>query len=60
MTSSYRGLFAHKLEDGTIVSVQCEDTFGNGNDLPIADYRARQIQPPAESLPDQNQFKRNE
>ena len=35
MTSSYRGIFAHKLEDGTIISVQCEDTAGNGNDVPI-------------------------
>lgn len=59
MTSSYRGLFAHKLPDGTILSVQCTDTAGNGNDVPIDDYRHRGVQPPAESLPDQHQYKPN-
>lgn len=56
MASSYRGLFAHKLDDGTIISVQCEDTAGNGNDVPIDVYRDRCIQPPAESLPDQYEY----
>jgi hypothetical protein len=59
MASSYRGIFAYKLEDGTIISVQCEDTAGNGNDVPIDIYRERDIQPPAESLPDQHQFNSN-
>lgn len=59
MASSYRGIFACKLQDGTIISVQCEDTAGNGIDVSIDDYRQRGIQPPAETLPDQHQFKSN-
>lgn len=46
MTSSYRGIFAHKLENGTIEAVQVEDTAGNSNSLPIEVYRQRGIQPP--------------
>jgi hypothetical protein len=57
MASGYRGIFAHKLADGTIISVQCVDTAGNGNDVSIDIYRQRAIQPPAESLPDQHQYK---
>ncbi len=57
MASSYRGIFVYKLADGTIRSVQCEDTAGVGNEMPIDTYRERDIQPPAESLPDQQQYK---
>lgn len=59
MESSYHGIFSHKLRDGTITAVQVEDTFGMGLSLPIYEYRQRGIQPPAESLPDQNEFKSN-
>jgi hypothetical protein len=57
MKSSYTGIFAHKLSNGTIISVQCVDTAGNGNDVDIDTYTQRNIQPPAESLPDQHQYK---
>ena len=57
MASSYYGIFANKLQDGTITSVQCRDATGMGNDVPIDVYRQRGIQPPAESLPDQHQYK---
>jgi hypothetical protein len=57
MTSSYRGIFVHKLPDGTIISVQCKDAAGNGNDVPIAIYRERNCQPPVETLPDQHEYK---
>jgi hypothetical protein len=59
MTSSYHGIFANKLSDGTIISVQCKDTAGGGNDVLIDTYRLRGIQPPAEGLPDQHQYKPN-
>lgn len=54
--SSYRGIFAQKLSTGVIIDVYVEDSTGTGNTLPIAVYRQRGIQPPAESLPDQHQF----
>ena len=56
--SSYRGIFKHVLEDGTIISVQCKDTFGNGNDVLVDEYRRRGIEPPAESLPNQHEYQR--
>lgn len=56
MTSRFHGIFANKLSDGTITSVQCKDTTGLGNDMLIDTYRQRGIQPPAESLPDQHQY----
>jgi len=59
VASTYRGIFAHKLSDGTIISVQCVDTAGNGNDVPIDTYRLRGVSPPAESLPDQHQHRPN-
>ena len=57
MKSSYRGIFAHKLSNGTITDVQVVDTAGNSLSLPIAEYERRSIEPPAESLPDQYQYK---
>jgi hypothetical protein len=57
MNSSYRGIFAHKLKDGTITDVQVEDTGGQSLSLPIAEYERRGIQPPADSLPDQYEYK---
>ena len=56
-TSSYKGIFSHKLSGGTIIDVQVEDPFGNSLSLPVDEYRRRGIQPPAESLPDQHQYK---
>jgi len=54
--SSYKGLFAHRLSDGTITDVQVEDPYGNSLLLPISEYARRGIQPPADSLPDQHQY----
>jgi len=53
---SHKGLFAHKLDDGTITDVQVEDPYGNSLPLPIAEYERRGIQPPADSLSDQHQY----
>lgn len=55
-TSSYKGLFAHKLRDGTITDVQVEDTTGMSLSLPIGEYERRGIQPPAATLPDQHTY----
>lgn len=44
-TSSYKGIFSHKLSDGTIIDVQVEDPFGNSLSLPVDEYRRRGIQP---------------
>lgn len=57
MKTSYTGIFSHKLADGTITDVQVVDTGGNSLPLPIDEYRRRGVQPPAESLPDQNSYK---
>ncbi len=57
MTSSYRGLFVHKLSDGTITDVQVEDPAGTSLPLPLAEYLRRGILPPAQTLPDQHQYK---
>ncbi len=54
--SKYKGLYAHKLSNGTITDVQVEDSFGNSLSLPIEEYERRAIQPPADSLPDQHQY----
>lgn len=56
MKSSYRGIYAHTLANGTIHEIQCEDATGNGVTLPLAEYQARSIQPAAESLPDQHRY----
>ena len=56
MTSSYRGLYAHKLDSGEITHVQVEDTGGVGMPLPIEAYRERDVKPPAETLPDQHEY----
>lgn len=57
MTTTLRGLFAHKLSNGTITDVQVHDPYGNAYPLPIDTYRQRGVQPTAESLPDQHQYK---
>lgn len=55
--SSYKGVFSYKLSDGTIIDVQVDDPFGNSLSLPVDEYQRRGIFPPAESLPDQHQYK---
>ena len=56
MSTTYTGIFAHKLPDGTITDVQVQDPGGNSLPLEIGEYRRRGVQPPAESLPDQNTY----
>lgn len=56
MASSYKGLYTIKGPEGQITDVQVEDTGGNGMPLSIDIYRHRGVQPPAESLPDQDSY----
>jgi len=51
MPSSYTGKYASRDANGTITHVQCEDPFGNGIPLDLAEYRRRGIKPDAETLP---------
>lgn len=56
--SSYTGLFVYRSENGEIDSVQVSDPHGNSLSLDIDTYIERGIQPPFDSLPDQNEFKK--
>jgi hypothetical protein len=56
MTSSYRGIYAHKHADGTIYEIQCVDATGAGVTLALSAYRQHGVQPEPESLPDQNRY----
>ncbi|OFA09037.1 hypothetical protein DUPY_02790 [Duganella phyllosphaerae] len=56
MASSYKGLYSIKTEAGIITDVQVEAPGGHSLPLPIDIYRERGVEPPAESLPDQNAY----
>lgn len=57
MATSYTGIYSIKDSSGRITDVQVQDTGGNGLPLPIGEYERRGVQPPAESLPDQNSYR---
>jgi hypothetical protein len=57
MSSSYKGLYVQRLADGTICSVQVVDTGGNSISLPPNIYIERDVKPPIEQLPDQENYK---
>lgn len=55
--SAYRGLYTLKDSAGRITDVQVvSQPDGNSLPLPIDIYRQRNVQPDAESLPDQHQW----
>lgn len=60
MSTVYTGIFSHKTSNGTITDVQVVDTSGHSIPLPIHLYISREVQPPAESLPDQHTYKPNQ
>jgi hypothetical protein len=60
MTTNYTGLFAQKLSDGSVISVQVEEPNGNSLTLDPADYVSRGIQPPIDQLPDQFEHQGND
>lgn len=56
MESTYQGIYTYKDAHGRIEAVQVEDSIGKGSTLPIDEYIRRQIEPPAEALPDKNNY----
>ena len=56
MATSYKGLFAQKLPDGSVVAVQVEDPNGNSLSLDPDTYTKRGVLPPIDQLPDQNEY----
>ena len=57
MSSSYKGLYVQRSEDGTIHSVQVVDTGGISIPLDPNTYTERGVKPPIEQLPDQENYK---
>ena len=51
--SNYKGLYVQRLSNGTIFSVQVEDPHKHQISLEPDDYKARQIKPPIDQLPDE-------
>ena len=49
--TSYRGICVLRLENGTVIDVQVEDTDGIGLTIDPQTYRQRGVQPPIENLP---------
>ena len=56
MATSYKGIFVQKLTDGSIFAVQVEDPNGNSISLDPKSYTLRQIPPPIDQLPDQQEY----
>ena len=56
MSSSYKGLYVQRFEDGTIYGVQVVDPGGNSISLDPNTYIERGVNPPIEQLPDQENY----
>jgi hypothetical protein len=54
--SSYTGIYVQRLSEGTVCSVQVEDSFGNSLSLDPLEYQRRKINPPFDKLPDINDY----
>lgn len=54
--SAYKGLYVQRLSDGLIHSVQVQDVGGIGLPLSPLDYVNREISPPIQTLPDEDQY----
>lgn len=59
MASSYKGLYVQHLSDGSIHSVQVVDTAGNSIPLDPETYAEREVQPPIDQLPNQEDYEKN-
>jgi hypothetical protein len=57
MSSSYKGLYVQRFEDGTIHGVQVVDTGGNSISIDPNTYIERGVKPPIDQLPDQENYK---
>ena len=58
MSSSYKGLYVQRSSDGTIHSVQVVDTGGNSIPLDKDTYIQRDVKPPIDQLPEQEDYKK--
>lgn len=58
MSSSYKGLYVQRLSDGTIRSVQVVDTGGISIPLDPDTYIQRDVKPPIDQLPNQEDYKK--
>ncbi len=58
MSSSYKGLYVQRSSDRTFHSVQVVDTGGNSIPLDPDTYIQRDIKPPIDQLPDQEDYKK--
>ncbi len=56
MASTYQGIYTYKNSQGKIEAVQIEDSIGKASTIPLEEYIRRQIEPPAEVLPDKNSY----
>ena len=56
--SSYKGLYVQRLSDGTIHSVQVEDSAGNSLPLDPQEYVRRGIKPDIDQLPDVESYQK--
>jgi len=59
MTSSYKGLYVQRLNNGKIYSVQVVDPGGNSISLEPDIYIQREVQPPIDELPDKDEYNKN-
>jgi hypothetical protein len=59
MSSSYTGLYVQRFSDGKIHSVQVVDTVGNSIPLDPDIYEGRDVKPPIDQLPDQEDYNQN-
>jgi hypothetical protein len=56
LESTSQGIYTYRNAHDRIEAVQVEDSIGKGSTLPIDEYIRRQIEPPAEALPDKNNY----
>jgi hypothetical protein len=59
MSSSYTGLYVQRLSDGTIHNVKVVDTAGHSIPLDPDTYTERDVKPPIDQLPDQEDYNQN-
>jgi hypothetical protein len=59
MSSSYTGLYVQCLSDGIIHNVQVVDTAGISIPLDPDTYIERDVKPPIDQLPDQEDYNQN-
>jgi hypothetical protein len=59
MSSSYTGLYVQRLSDGIIHNVQVVDTAGISIPLDPDTYIERDVKPPIDQLPDQEDYNQN-